>query len=720
MAARRDFGKLGGALAAGTLAALAVWGLGRTPPGQLLELKARDSLMRATIPSPGGHPDVVMILVTEDDLETVSRKHKVNWPWARDVFGSIFSACGQGKASVVLFDFFTLADPGDGEPELVDALKESPPVYSATPFYRDALKKAEARPDFDRLLDRYALRVDNDGSVEIPDEYLSVRLPQPGIAEALAGACDVSTPRDLDGMMRRYRLISRFRGRYYPSFALAALLRREGVDRVEVRDRRVRVGKFSIPVDRDGTLRLRFYPPTSEPGGGAKSFRLLSSYGVMAGGQELESGGKVTTFDPKSVENRIVIVGTDAAALFDLKVTPVARQMMGCEMHAVALANIMRGDALREVPAAVSFLAALLLGVVAAVVTRFTPAGAGAGAAAGLLVGVGVLNGAVFRSGWVVELTPSLVSAGIAYAATSAVNFLTEGRQRRRTRREFSRYLSPKVVDKILLNPDGLRMEGERKVLTIFFMDFAGFTSMSETLDPTELVRLVSQYHNEAAEEIFRTEGTIDKYIGDAIMAFWNDPIEQPDHAVRACLTAVGAQRRLREFAARMKAQGLPEMHARMGINTGIATVGNFGAQGQVNYTVMGDEVNLASRLEGVNKEFGTDIIASEATYGPARDRVEARELALIKVKGKKHPVRIFELLGPRGEVDPARLEAARAFERGLEAFRARRFEEALDLFRPAAAGGDRAARVHLELCERYRKEPPPADWDGSYQMMTK
>jgi adenylate cyclase len=720
MAARREYAKLGGALLVGAAAALVIWGLGRTRLGQYLELKVRDSVMRATIPSTGGHPDVVMIVITEDDLHKVHEKHKVSWPWARDVFGALFSACGRGKASVVLFDFLTLADPGEGEPELVEALKGAPPVYLATPFYRDVLKGAEARPDLERLLDRYALRLDSDGSVEVEEEYRSVRFPQPGIAEAVRGVCDVSTPRDLDGLLRRYRLFSRFRGRYYPSFALAALMAREGVDRVEVRDRRVRVGRFSIPVDRDGTLRFRYYVPASEAEGAEKPFKLLSSYGVMAGWMELEEKGKVTTFDPKNVENRIVVVGTDAAVLYDLKVTPVAKAMPGCELHAVILANILRGQFLREVPAAASFLSALLLGMIAAVVTRFTSAGAGGASAAGLLLGYGALNAALFKAGWIVELAPPLAAAAVAYAAVSAVNFLAEGRQRRRVKREFSRYLSPKVVDKILRNPDGLRLEGDRKPLTIFFMDFAGFTSLSETLDPTELVRLVSQYHNEAAEEIFRTEGTIDKYIGDAIMAFWNDPIDQPDHALRACLTAVGAQRRLRDFAARMREQGLPEMHARMGINTGIATVGNFGAHNQVNYTVMGDEVNLASRLEGVNKEFGTDIIASEATYGPAREKVEARELALIKVKGKKLPVRIFELLGPRGEVAPERLEVARTFERGLEAFRARRFDEALEVFRPAAAAGDRAARAHMELCERYRKEPPPPEWDGSYQMTTK
>jgi adenylate cyclase len=335
----------------------------------------------------------------------------------------------------------------------------------------------------------------------------------------------------------------------------------------------------------------------------------------------------------------------------------------------------------------------------------------------GLFLGYAAGNVALFKAGWIVDLVAPLAAVALAYAAASALNFLYEGRQRLRVKREFARYLSPKVVDKILKNPDGLHLEGERKPLTVFFMDFAGFTSMSETLDPAELVKLVSEYHNEAAEEIFRTEGTVDKYIGDAIMAFWNDPIEQPDHALRACLAAVAAQRRLKAFADQMKARGLPEMTARIGINTGIATVGNMGAQNQVNYTVMGDEVNLASRLEGVNKEFGTKIIASEATYLPAKDRLEARELALIKVKGKKQAVRIFELLGPRGEVPAERLAEVREFERALADFRARRFPAALEAFRSLAARGDGAAKAYIEPGERYLAAPPPEEWDGWYQM---
>jgi adenylate cyclase len=352
-----------------------------------------------------------------------------------------------------------------------------------------------------------------------------------------------------------------------------------------------------------------------------------------------------------------------------------------------------------------------------ALITRVTSAAVGGGLSAVLLLGYGGFAVALFSAHWIVSMVVPIVAIVLAYAATSAVNFLHEGRQRLQTRRIFSQYLSAKVVDKILKHTDALHLEGERKPLTIFFMDFAGFTAMSEKLDPSELVKLISEYHNEAAEEIFRTEGTLDKFIGDAIMAYWNDPIEQPDHALRACLTAVGAQKKLLKMAQLMRERGLPEMSARIGLNTGVATVGNMGAKGQVNYTLIGDEVNLASRLEGVNKEFGTKVIISEATYQPAKDHLDVRELALIKVKGKKLPVRIYELIGLRGEAPPERMESVRKFEAALAEFRARKFHKAWEAFLSLAQKGDHAAEVYVGLCERYMSEPPHGDWDGSYQM---
>jgi adenylate cyclase len=718
MGVRGERSKLVTALAAGGAVALLGVALQAAGAWRALELKAYDLRMKGTLPDrKPAHPDVVLLILSEESLEWAKAERERGWPWDRRLFAELFRACSHPDypATAVLFDFFTFCDPDPhgGEADAVAALKESVPVYVSVPFKLDRVPRADARPGLDGLLDRYSIDVRSDGSVTLPEsEYGSVLLPVPGVAEAVAGACDVMTREDTDGITRRYRIVSRFRGRFFPSFALAALMAREGTREVRIEAGAVKVGKASIPVEPDGTILLRYYRP-------GDSFVRKMAHLVIPGFEAFVKRGDAREFDPSTVSDRVVIVGTSAAALYDLKVTPV-ELMPGAEVHAVALANVLNGEMMRFAPAGAGFLLTAAAAVLTALVTRFTRPLAGGAVAALLFAGTGALGVALFRARWAVDLVAPLAAVGLAYGATSALNFLYEGRQRLRTKREFQRYLSPKVVEKILEHPDALRLEGERKVLSVFFLDFAGFTSMSEKLSPAELVKLMNEYHNEAAEEIFRTDGTIDKYIGDAIMAFWNDPIEQPDHAVRACLTAVAAQRRLRQMALQMKEGGLPELRARIGINTGPATVGNMGARNQVNYTVMGDEVNLASRLEGVNKEFGTDIIVSESTFQPARDRLEARELALIRVKGKKQPVRIYELLGLRGEVAAERLEAARRFEAVLAHFRAGRFDAALEGFRALAAAGDAAAEPYAELCERYRREPPPPGWDGGYQMQSK
>ncbi len=725
MAARRERSKVASALVAGGAVAAFVVALQATGALELLELRLYDLRMKGMVPPtpregpwpPPAHPEIVILNISERSIEWMKRRG-IGWPWDRRELARLLRACAQEEfeAGVVLFDFFTLGDldPYKGEPAIVEALKGPVPVYVAVPFRENPVPEADERADLGALLARHAIGVESDGSVGVPEvSGMSVILPVAGIAEAVAGICDVETPEDTDGITRRYRMLSRFRDRTYPSPALAALMAREKVRTVRIRGRNLTVGSVSVPLEPDGTIVLRYYTP-------GVSFSLRPAHEVLEGLETYEKAGKVDKFDPSLIKGKIVLVGTDAASLFDLKVTPIEDTTPGVEIHAIALANILNGEPMRPAPAGASALAVLLGALLAASVTRLTGPAAGGAAAAALFLGAGALNVALFRSRWVLDLGAPLAAVGLAYAVTSGVNYLYEGRQRQRVKREFQRYLSPKVVDKILGNMGALHLEGERKPLTIFFMDFAGFTALSETMDPTELKKLVSDYHHEAAEEVFRTEGTIDKFIGDAIMAFWNDPIPQPDHAVRACLTAVAAQKRLRGFAGRMRERGHPEMRARMGINTGVATVGDFGARGQVNYTAIGDEVNLASRLEGVNKEFGTEIVVSEATYAPVRERFEARELALIKVKGRKHPVRIFELLGPRGEVSPPQAEAARRFEAALEEFRARRFERAAEIFGTLAGGGDPASGVYRALCEEYRSSPPPSDWDGSYEMESK
>lgn len=709
--ARERRQRLVSALIVGAAVTLLVLVLSGTGLLELWELKTEDMRTRWTLRDPGAHvrSDLVFIAITDESIESVFRKQKITFPWDWDFYALLLDACERGKASSVLVDLF-LREEREGSEDLVKALGSGPPVWFAAAFWnKNKGKTFKPDPALEDALKRFALEVDNDGSYRPPDFFEKVDLPSEILAGGMAGFASISTQREKDAQIHRYHLLFEFRGRFYPSFALAALLSREKTRLVRVRDRALQVGGVSIPIEADGSIILRWYPQGT-------SFPWIESTRVL----QRMTGGDPSVFDPASLAGKTVMIGTTAAALTDLRITPVSDVMPGPELHLVALSNLLNGDALRSVPVAARILLVIAAAFGAAFATRLTSAGVGMAAAVGMLGGLVALGVGAFKAGRVLEMVPGMLAVGLSYAAASAVNFLYEGRQRLRIKRDFQKYMSPKVVEKILKNPDALSLKGERKLLTIFFMDFAGFTSVSEKVEPVEMVKLISDYHNEAAEEIFATEGTVDKYVGDLIMAFWNDPIDQEDHALRACLSAIAAQKRLKKMAVKMKERGLPEMTARIGLNTGFAIVGNMGARNQVNYTVIGDEVNLASRLEGVNKEFGTDIIISEATYLAARERLEVRELALIKVKGRRMPVRIFELMGLKGEIAAERIQAARVFEGALKALQARRFAEAWDAFTSLAQKGDPAAEVYAEVCEDCRREPPPEDWDGSYQMKGK
>jgi adenylate cyclase len=639
MAVRKKYPRLLTALAVGAGVALLIGTLQAAGFLDPLELKSYDLRMRWTAPDRKPvHPDIVLLMISDESIEWMKEKEGIGWPWDRRQFARLIQECSHEDfpATAILFDFFTFMDPDPykGEPELIKALKGSSPVYVSVPFHQESVKRADQRADLEALLRRNAIEVVNDGSVQVVERRKSVLFPVPGVAEAVAGICDVETIEETDGITRRYQLFSAFRGRTYPSFVLAALMAREKTGKVEVRNRTIVVGRTVIPVERDGTIQLRYY------GREGKDFPIITAPNVIG------VDGSATTFDPSLVADKIIFIGTDASALFDLKVTPVAGTMAGVEIHAIALANVLNGEMMRSAPAAIPVLILAFFSLAVCGVTRFTGPATGGGAAIVIFAAQALLNVALFHARWVTDLVAPSAAIVLGYAVTSAFNHLYEGRQRRRVKREFQRYLSPRVVDKILKNPDALSMAGERKTLSIFFMDFAGFTAMSEKLDPTDLVKLISEYHHEAAEEIFLTEGTIDKYIGDAIMAFWNDPVDQPDHAHRACLSAVGVQLRLRALAARMKERGLPEMKARIGINTGIATVGNMGARGQVNYTLIGDEVNLASRICSVAK--AGQVIIGDKTYQEVARHVQAEELPAAHGKGKAKPVKLWSVTAAR------------------------------------------------------------------------
>jgi adenylate cyclase len=330
---------------------------------------------------------------------------------------------------------------------------------------------------------------------------------------------------------------------------------------------------------------------------------------------------------------------------------------------------------------------------------------------------------ALRRENVVLALGMPLTQQLSMFVVATSYRFFSEERDKRRARETFGRFLAPAIVDEVLAREGALRLGGEKRELTVLFSDVRGFTSISEKLDPHVLLELLNEYLTPMTDIIVSGhQGTLDKYIGDAIMAFWGAPKAQPDHALRACAAALAMVDRLDALRPRWRERGLPDLDVGIGINTGPMSVGFVGSQDRFyNYTVLGDAVNLAARLEGANRQYGTRILLGEETRAQGGDRVVARELDRVRVKGKREPVRIFELLA-LAPAPPALDAFLEAFSWGLSAYQAQRWDEAIARFREAERlrGGDPASQAYVERCEAMRRAPPGPEWDGVFEMKTK
>jgi len=299
---------------------------------------------------------------------------------------------------------------------------------------------------------------------------------------------------------------------------------------------------------------------------------------------------------------------------------------------------------------------------------------------------------------------------------------MTEEREKKKIRGAFQYYLTASVVEEMLKNPDKLKLGGEKKDLTVLFSDIRGFTSISENMTPEGLVKLLNEYLTSMTDMVFKHDGLLDKYIGDAVMAFWGAPLDQPDHARRACLTALDMLDELHRLQKKWSAEGLPFLNIGIGVNAGPMVVGNMGSARRFNYTVMGDSVNTGSRLEGLNKVYGTNIIVSQMTFEQVQGEFLGRELDLVRVKGKGQPVKIFELLAPKATASADQQALAGVFHAALEEYRKRNWEKAREILQSLLARfpHDGPAKIYLERLETLSQNPPPADWDGVYTMTTK
>jgi adenylate cyclase len=347
----------------------------------------------------------------------------------------------------------------------------------------------------------------------------------------------------------------------------------------------------------------------------------------------------------------------------------------------------------------------------------------GALASASIFIGYILLCQYFFsEKGWVLNLVYPLLLILIIYVGITSYKYILEAKNKRFIKDAFSTYLAPSVVKQLMESPEKLVLGGEEREIAAFFSDVQGFTSISEKLTPKELVELLNEFLTEMTDIILNHEGTVDKFEGDAIIAFFGAPNYLENHAESACMSCIAMQKRLAELRKKWKTEGKPELMMRIGLCSGLAVVGNMGSKNRMDYTMMGDTVNTAARLEGVNKIYGTYTLMSDATYNTAGDWSFSREIDLINVVGKKEPIRIYELLGYPGDFDERVHETVDFYTKGLYAYRDYDWNKAIMFFLKALSlkPDDGPSKTMLTRCNEYKHHPPGKNWDGTFTMATK
>lgn len=422
------------------------------------------------------------------------------------------------------------------------------------------------------------------------------------------------------------------------------------------------------------------------------------------------------------IEDKIVLIGEVAEVAHDEFETPVGN-VYGVEVIANGITTILRGGPLRPASLGVELGFGVVLMLIFLASRRIQNPVPRNLLSAGVIVAyVGISTWLFVSSGLVVSMNYLLLAMVLSLVAINARFYMSELGQKAMIRDMFGQYLSPKVVSDLVKEPGKVSLGGEERDMTAFFSDIAGFSSISEDLSPSELVQVLNEYLTEMCNIIIGFEGTVDKFEGDSIVAFWGAPVLQEDHAKLACFASIDMNKRLFDLRDKWKQEGIPQLRVRMGLNSGPMVVGNMGSQQKKNYTIMGDAVNLASRLEGANKAYSSRMMISQHTYERCRDDVDVRELDTIRVVGKSEPVTVYELLDRKNQTSPTMATLVDQFGKGLDLYKNQDFDGAIKVFKQCLVivEDDGPTQAYLARCQQFLDNPPGDDWDGVFTLTEK
>ena len=644
-----------------------------------LENKSYDDRMKFTARYFSPSEKIAVVLLDQDSLDWAKKEKSWGWPWPRSSYGTMVDYFNRAGAASVAFDMLYTEPSVYGE-------DDDKAFAAACRRYGHVIQTVYYDP-------------------QSPDMPL---LPVPELSSSAALLGNITSSLDSDGVVRRARFYADSKAAE-PGLAAASLItcgRKPDFSR--------------IPEAAGGGMYIRYMEDLTRFAPYSMKQILQSEYAV----EEAERTKTKIDFsagdliDPAQFAGVHVFFGLYTPGLFDICTTPVSSVYPGVGVHISQLDTILQNEYLRNVPFIVTLILAftaalsgILLGAFRRQIRLQTFILETAVFTAGI-AGYITASYIFFAHGLIIPFTAPLASFIISFAAAVSISYLSEGKQRRYLKTAFRQYLSPAVIDKLIDNPSLLKLGGEEREITAFFSDVQGFTSISEKLHPDELTDLLNTYLSAMTDVILSHGGTIDKYEGDAIIAFWNAPTFQEDHARRAVEAAIECQNKLAEMRPMLREKSGKDFYQRIGLNTGRAVVGNMGSRSRFDYTMLGDSVNLASRLEGINKQFATYTMCSEATMKSAVEHgisTSFREIADIAVVGRKEPVLVYEPVEP--DEYARRRKEFQVFSQGISIFRKGDFAGCMQLFAEISKN-DPAAVKYMEKCRNYIAQPPE-NWDG-------
>lgn len=676
--------------------------------------------------------DIVFVDFDDRSLETLS-KQIGGWPWPRGTVVATYMLdyIMAGNPKILLFDViystYSPKPPGTDIPEedwiMLEASMAYPNVSHAVLFYDQNLD--ERVQMFEAAAANFAIPMDDASSeVELPrfDFFLAPYEPLRDYASLLHS---VNHMEDADGISRRNQMVVKYGDVYYPGLATRALDAFLTPESYALEGRNLVLElpggeRKEIPLTDNGDYLLNFYPDNNE-------FEAYPADNIIASAQNFfsNSGGEVWV-PPETFEDKIVVIGASALGLKDLKITPMGKNIAGPYLHITAISNVLQDQYLREVPQWLSALIITLIIVAVVLSTLYMPEGVLRNVV-GVLVIAGVIaaGALLFReAAVVVDLAATLSAALLSYFGALIFLSLTEAAEKNQISNVMSKYLAPSVMTEVLENYDELIGEvGESREIAILFSDIRSFTTISENYPAERVVDLLNQYLEPMIEVVFQNRGTLDKIIGDAIMAFWGAPNPEDQKAQLAMRTALQMIERLGDLNRRFEEQGNAPIRIGVGVHTGEMIVGNIGSDQRLDYTAIGDNVNLGSRIEGLTKYYKVPILASENTYEATKDDFAYVFLDTVAVKGRTQGIGMYTPLGENGAAEPVRgygeafVEARKAYEEQDFANAKKQFDSLeKDEENPLAL----VSGVFKARCVRFMRTPPPENWNGIWKMTEK